>query len=227
MKNAIKQDWTYILRWAKKAKAVNHLGGKCYKCGNSDVFQLEFHHRDAGDKENNLAALMLLRWSTVLCEIEKCDLLCRNCHQEIHLNLDSRQRVFRNKLLQMKGISKCEDCGYDGPCLDFHHVSGTKDFTIAYVIRGNTPLMSLETLITEMDKCVVLCNNCHEKKHRDYARFERFKNAIDEKIQNYTEHHRVDKEIVKEMKLKGMGVCKIAKELKINRSTISYVFNKV
>lgn len=61
------------------------LGGKCSKCGYKKCFQaLEFHHK-SGKKEEHLS-LMIKNFSKQksLKEIEKCILLCANCHRELH-----------------------------------------------------------------------------------------------------------------------------------------------
>ena len=40
----------YLLRWAKKIKAISYLGGKCKKCGDNNIFHLSFHHTGNKDK---------------------------------------------------------------------------------------------------------------------------------------------------------------------------------
>ena len=79
-----KSDDAWCLSWAKRIKAINILGGKCCKCGNDNIFQLEFHHEDRFVKENNINTLKNMRWSLVEKEIKKCELLCSNCHYKIH-----------------------------------------------------------------------------------------------------------------------------------------------
>lgn len=51
------------------------------------------------------------------------------------------------------------DCGEDNPVvLDFDHVRGVKKRNVGELARR---AYSLETLITEIDKCEVRCANCH------------------------------------------------------------------
>ena len=38
-----KQDSNYALRWAKKIRAINLLGGECDICGNDNIFYWEYH----------------------------------------------------------------------------------------------------------------------------------------------------------------------------------------
>lgn len=53
-------------------------------------------------------------------------------------------------------------CGEsDIVCLDFHHIENKKE-CISNMVRK---MVSLETLQAEMDKCIVLCRNCHAKLH--------------------------------------------------------------
>jgi Zn ribbon nucleic-acid-binding protein len=66
-----------------KAKAVEYRGGKCMKCGYTRCHRaLEFHHRDREDKEFTVAMMMNASWERIRKELDKCDLLCRNCHAE-------------------------------------------------------------------------------------------------------------------------------------------------
>jgi predicted HNH restriction endonuclease len=58
--------------------------------------------------------------------------------------------------------TKCIICGESEPvCLDFHHInSEDKEFTISKHRNRNK-----EWLLTEINKCVCLCANCHRKVH--------------------------------------------------------------
>jgi len=74
------------LRWKdRKRQAVELFGGKCSKCGyNKNLAALCFHHRDPEIKEFTWLKLRLKSWESVVDELKKCDLLCSNCHNEIH-----------------------------------------------------------------------------------------------------------------------------------------------
>lgn len=68
-----------------KVDAVNLLGGKCNKCGYNDCYAaLEFHHVDSSTKDKQLKNLLQGTWSKILIELEKCIVLCSNCHREEH-----------------------------------------------------------------------------------------------------------------------------------------------
>ena len=54
-------------------------------CLENDPMILEFHHRNPKSKKFNLGAAVACRsWGAIIQEIEKCDVLCRNCHTRIH-----------------------------------------------------------------------------------------------------------------------------------------------
>jgi 5-methylcytosine-specific restriction endonuclease McrA/predicted transcriptional regulator len=67
------------------------------------------------------------------------------------------------ELVKYKG-GKCERCGYDKTyeALQFHHINPSeKDFTIS----GKS--YSLERLKKEVDKCIMVCANCHIEIHEE------------------------------------------------------------
>lgn len=63
----------------------------CDICGyNKCAKALEYHHRDPKEKDINVSNMMgITDLKRALIEIEKCDLLCANCHREEHERLDS------------------------------------------------------------------------------------------------------------------------------------------
>jgi hypothetical protein len=73
-----------------------------------------------------------------------------------------RRRKIREWFKKYKSTLQCEECGEDYPaCLVFHHISN-KDDNIGNLIRLG---WSKERILEEIDKCEVLCANCHRKKH--------------------------------------------------------------
>lgn len=60
---------------------------KCKNCGNSDFRVLDFHHNGIKEKESEVST-----WASngrrsienIKKEIEKCDVLCANCHRILH-----------------------------------------------------------------------------------------------------------------------------------------------
>ena len=57
----------------------------CAKCGEKRWYVLDYHHINPEDKIKTIAKLMVhSSTDTTLKEIDKCILLCRNCHAEFH-----------------------------------------------------------------------------------------------------------------------------------------------
>ena len=72
-------------RWKKKIKAIKFLGGNCSNCGYDKCMDaIDFHHKDALEKNDTLKNLWNQKWETIETEIKKCVLLCSNCHREHH-----------------------------------------------------------------------------------------------------------------------------------------------
>jgi len=69
-----------------KELAVEYKGGSCINCGyNKYIGALEFHHLNPKEKDFNLSHNGHCRsWEIVKKELDKCILLCANCHREIH-----------------------------------------------------------------------------------------------------------------------------------------------
>lgn len=57
-------------------------------CGERHPACLDFHHRDPKSKEFyiTIAAKRGWAWSRIAAEVEKCDVLCSNCHRKLHWN---------------------------------------------------------------------------------------------------------------------------------------------
>ena len=75
-----------------------------------------------------------------------------------------QKRAMKHILVEYKG-GQCVECGYSKceGALQFHHQNeNDKDFTLSE-IKPN--VMSMEDIKNEADKCVLLCANCHAKKH--------------------------------------------------------------
>ena len=54
----------------------------CADCGEDDPEVLEFDHRGDSKKSHDISAMVgNHKWETILEEIEKCDVVCANCHR--------------------------------------------------------------------------------------------------------------------------------------------------
>ena len=73
-------------RVRKREEAIEYKGGKCEYCGyNKYRGALEFHHIDPSQKDPT----GLRKWKKehLFAELDKCVLLCANCHREEHAKL--------------------------------------------------------------------------------------------------------------------------------------------
>ena len=68
-----------------KEKLVAYKGGKCEVCGyDKCITALEFHHLDPTEKEFGIGGKNVLSFEKCKKEVDKCILVCANCHREIH-----------------------------------------------------------------------------------------------------------------------------------------------
>ena len=74
-----------IRRRKLKAKAIAFKGGKCLLCGYERCnAALEFHHLNRRTKAFGLSRKGIIRsWDSIMKEIDKCVLICANCHREV------------------------------------------------------------------------------------------------------------------------------------------------
>lgn len=141
----------------------------CGKCGFSDKRSLDFHHRNEIDKSFGISDAVKSAFSQerILEEISKCDVLCANCHVLHHF---SNKEIYCKKAItnncswyrDYKSKLSCVDCKISNPIvLSFHHVKSKTDGVSSMLFQG----CSIAKLIEEIEKCEVLCFNCHRIRH--------------------------------------------------------------
>lgn len=200
-----------------KERMIEYKGGHCIRCNYNRCYNaLDFHHRNPDEKDFKPSSMKNRKWDLVVIELDKCDLLCANCHREVHYELTQRQRslskltndgsgkkctkclilqplceyynftgspdglsweckscnyqrktdhafTIKSICTQYKG-GKCCKCGYNKSlsALDFHHVNQVdKLFRIARIQTTKLTAKHYE----ELDKCQLLCANCHREEH--------------------------------------------------------------
>ena len=68
-----------------KTRAVEYKGGKCILCGYQRCTDsLVFHHINPEEKSFAISGTYLRSWEKIKEELDKCVLLCANCHGEVH-----------------------------------------------------------------------------------------------------------------------------------------------
>lgn len=76
----------HVTEWRRrvKTKCIEKMGGKCQICGyNKCASSLEFHHKNPKEKDFDISG-KTIAYNKILKELDKCILVCRNCHGEIH-----------------------------------------------------------------------------------------------------------------------------------------------
>lgn len=77
-----------------------------------------------------------------------------------------RTEKLKNWFKEYKKTLQCESCDEDHPaCLDFHHEAEKEAGVTQLVSQRNT---SKDRIKQEIDKCTVLCANCHRKLHSEH-----------------------------------------------------------
>lgn len=110
----------------------------CSKC-NIEKDESQFFKRDSGESTHS--------W-------------CKQCNTE---NVRNRKRELKRLCVEYKG-GVCVDCGgkFHPAIFDFHHVDQKeKDFSISSI----TSTKLTDPIKSELDKCVLLCANCHRLRH--------------------------------------------------------------
>lgn len=76
-------------RFQKRKDIKDLFGGKCIRCGYDKCYgALQFHHRDEKTKlfeiSQGIWGMVKVTYDELVEEAKKCDLICSNCHAEIH-----------------------------------------------------------------------------------------------------------------------------------------------
>lgn len=86
---------------------------------------------------------------------------CKDCKKTVRV---ARRKNLRKWLDEYKETLACERCSFsDFRALEFHHLNhNEKDSNVADMIRSGA---SIQTILKEIEKCEVLCSNCHQIEH--------------------------------------------------------------
>ncbi len=110
----------YIKEYRKKRKdfSLDYLGGKCVKCG--EIKNLHFDHINPDNKFKEISSLYTSNIQTLKDELDKCQLLCYECHNEKSINEGD---YIRNRKMWEHGVSgyinqKCR-CNH---CMDSYKI---------------------------------------------------------------------------------------------------------
>lgn len=139
---------TNIRHWLKKYDLKTKRSIKTYEssdskyCSNCNLIIPKINFHKDKNKLNNLSSY------------------CKKCNTILTIE---RQRKFKMLCLEYKG-GKCCVCGYNKSirALEFHHInSNEKDFNIS---KSKLKTFN-DSIKSELDKCILLCSNCHREEH--------------------------------------------------------------
>lgn len=71
-------------RYQLKKEFINSFKDECKKCGDTRTWVLDFHHKNPSEKDFTVAKLKKSNKDVIKQEIDKCIVLCANCHREFH-----------------------------------------------------------------------------------------------------------------------------------------------
>lgn len=111
----------YVKKWRKETKdrIIKAMGGACQCCSYNICNEaLELHHINPSQKELSFGSIRAnpISWIKIVGELNKCILVCSNCHREIHHNnrqLPNQYASFNPSFIEYKVDSRtpCLICG--------------------------------------------------------------------------------------------------------------------
>ena len=170
----------------KKLKDNYKAQNPCAHCGESDPLRLQFDHIQPELKLNCISQIQSV--SKLQEEITKCRILCAKCHVK-HTMLQNQQRkkgerqsnpAYNASLAKLKknkdyvnnlkiSLGGCQnkDCDdvFDLNALPFyefdHQDDQVKHAAISIMTKNSTSFTKIQE---ELEKCVLLCRYCHQKR---------------------------------------------------------------
>jgi hypothetical protein len=100
--------------------------------------------------------------------------------QNVIKKINIKKKAHKTWFVNFKKQLACVTCGFDHPAaLDFHHVEQKKANRKVHklVSDGHTK----KRILTEIEKCVVLCSNCHRVHHHDERQIKKQKKLAKKK----------------------------------------------
>ncbi len=113
-----------VKKWRRRTKVrvIESMGGKCVCCGYKKCADaMHLHHLNPEEKETGVSYWYRNphSWHKIVAELQKCILVCSNCHSEIHAGVTKvpeKPTRFNEEYNEYRVESKeCERCGTDIP----------------------------------------------------------------------------------------------------------------
>ena len=165
----------------------------CQDCGGTFApWVMDFDHREPSEKSFNVTSsrAMLMSRSRLMVEIEKCDIVCANCHAVrtyewvrankhtlswfavgVSTRIEEKRAYWtaNTDLLAKLRDVPCMDCERRFPfyVMQFDHRDRTqKRYTVSQMVSHAGP----KTILAEVAKCDIVCANCHrDRTYRNRA----------------------------------------------------------
>jgi len=145
-----KSEAIKIWRKNTKQKMIASMGGHCQICNYDKCPEaLDLHHINPEEKEFNFGAIIAnpKKWEDIKTELNKCILLCSNCHREIHNDYVKLPEYYQKfdetlipvELLKLKTISYCPVCNKEK-----HNHNTTCSKTCAATLSGKIDWDSID-----------------------------------------------------------------------------------
>ena len=172
---------------------------KCSRCKSEKPLTAEFFYR----KKNEVGGF---RYICKTCskpeDRVKDKIRYQNNKETWKAEVQRRREGLRTQYREYKKLQHCSECGKkDWRVIDFHHL-GNKEINVAWVVKNG---WSWERMLTEIQKCIPICANCHRKKHyhepikkkRQYVESQKVGQKCkcgESDIRTFEYHHRIQEE---------------------------------
>lgn len=179
MSTTTKENYNLVIELRKQGKTYKQIQEEVGVCKNTIIKILRENNMISSPKQEltpELLAIIQSRYDEIH-NIKKVAKEFGISYERLRKNINIKEAKPFNKLesqknyykqVKLKAIeykgNKCQVCGYNRciQALEFHHLDPTKkDFTTS----GGTK--SFQNIKSELDKCVLLCANCHREVHNN------------------------------------------------------------
>lgn len=114
-----------VKTWRRRCKEriIEAMGGGCVVCGyNRCHASLDLHHIDPEHKDFGFGAIRAnpKNWASLVVELRKCVLVCKNCHGEVHSGIAVVPQTaprFNERFVDYKVIGKKDETSECPICL--------------------------------------------------------------------------------------------------------------
>ena len=140
-------------------------------------------------------------------------------------------QLFRSSVLSLSSLKRPSTASVapESFSIDDFYYEPKKKFTISKIKQRFYCVADLpDDVKEELDKCIVLCRNCHKHAHLQYDLFEKFMAKIYYLVDNYKEPRVINTRALAYLSLiKGWATKDIARSLKMSTRAVRYHLQKI